>query len=335
MKKTELDEDIPIKTVFENIIFSDDNKEYEFEIYIPQLMSDLKFSFNCEITNSKGEEEILIYKQDTEYLLDKCHMYRGFFYKCGKKYFYENLGRNGEKKSEINKNIRKRIQICTNYYFKPINIMMKYDKEGKLNLGELKNVTKIKIDDEKEWYELTDYSKYYYPKRIDIIEGENFTLPLYSNKEITLDNDYFILYECLNFSKEPCNLMDIKKEIILTKLEIGENGDCGYYYEFKMGLNLKKGKYHLIFGEELKNEIIIIVNEGMHWMKLENYIINHRSFIENSENKTPIYLKKLKIDKKNDTIKFECSKTRRNIKYTHANIYLFQYQNPNVNIFFD
>ena len=102
-----------------------------------------------------------------------------------------------------------------------------------------------------------------------------------------------------------------------------------------MGLNLKKGKYHLIFGEELKNEIIITVNEGTHWMKLENYIINDRGFIENSENKTPIYLKQLKIDKKNDTIKFECSKTRWNIKYTHANIYLFQYQNPNVNIFFD
>jgi len=129
--------------------------------------------------------------------------------------------------------------------------------------------------------------------------------------------------------------MDIKNEIILNKLDI--NGDNKNYYEFKLGHNLKKGAYRLIFGEGIKDnltEINIVVNEGTHWMNLENYIINSKGYIENSEIKTPIYLKKFNIDKNNNLIKFECAKTRRNIKYTHANIYFFQYQNPEVNSFF-
>ena len=64
-------------------------------------------------------------------------------------------------------------------------------------------------------------------------------------------------------------------------------------------------------------------------MNLENYIINDKSLVENSKIKTPIYMKNLSIDKDKGEIKFECSKTRRDIKYTHANIYLSQYQNKN------
>ena len=70
-------------------------------------------------------------------------------------------------------------------------------------------------------------------------------------------------------------------------------------------------------------------------MKLENYIINSKGFVENSENKTPIYINKLNIDKKNNLIKFECAKTRRKIAYTHANIYLFQYPRQEPNLFFN
>ena len=71
-------------------------------------------------------------------------------------------------------------------------------------------------------------------------------------------------------------------------------------------------------------------------MNLENYIINSKGFIENSMIKTPIYLKNLNIDITNDlVIKVECANTRRNIKYTHAKIYFFQYLNPNINKFFD
>jgi len=76
------------------------------------------------------------------------------------------------------------------------------------------------------------------------------------------------------------------------------------------------------------------MKENIGW-NYENYIINSKGVIENSEIKTPIYLKKLNIDKNNNIIKFECAKTRKNIKYTHANIYFFQYQNPEVNLFFD
>ena len=100
--------------------------------------------------------------------------------------------------------------------------------------------------------------------------------------------------------------MDIKNEIILNKLDI--NGDNKNYYEFKLGQNLKKGAYRLIFGEGIKDnltEINIVVNEGTN---LENYIINSKGYIENSEIKTPIYLKKFNIDKNNNLIKLNVPK---------------------------
>ena len=81
MEKTELDKNIPIKTIIENIVFNDDNKEYEFEIFIPQLMSYLNFTFDCNVLNSKGEIENLSYEQDAKYYLDNYYMYHGFFYK--------------------------------------------------------------------------------------------------------------------------------------------------------------------------------------------------------------------------------------------------------------
>jgi hypothetical protein len=45
-------------------------------------------------------------------------------------------------------------------------------------------------------------------------------------------------------------------------------------------------------------------------------------------------MKNLSINKEKGEIEFECAKTRRNIKYTHANIYLSQYQNPEINFYF-
>ena len=70
-------------------------------------------------------------------------------------------------------------------------------------------------------------------------------------------------------------------------------------------------------------------------MNLENYIINNKGFVENSQIKTPIYMKKLEINKENGEIKFEWPKTRRNLKYINANIYLSQYQTPDINTYFN
>ena len=76
---------------------------------------------------------------------------------------------------------------------------MKCDNEGKLNFGELKDVTKIEVELERYGrmiYNLTNYSKYCYPERIDLIEGESFTLPFYlNNDEINMENlkNYFFI----------------------------------------------------------------------------------------------------------------------------------------------
>ena len=333
MIKSEYKEKLPITTVFDNISFKDDNKEYEFEILIPPMMSDMKFSFNCEINNISTKEKIpMSYEQNSFFFTSNNLISYPLFHKVGKNYIYEIIGRNGENimtKAGTNTIIK----LNTNNYINPVDINLQYDQNGKLNLGELKNVAKIKIDN--SWYYLNEFSKYCYPERIDIIIGESFTLPLFSNNKISLDDDFFQLYEYYNKKEEPSVLRDIKKEIILKELDI--NGDKDHYYEFTLGQNLEKGKYYLTFGQNdnEKKNIIIKVKEGKHWMDFENYIINDKGFIENSQIKTPIYMKNLLINKEMGEIKFDCAKTRRNIKYTHANIYLFQYQNPEVNTYFN
>ena len=155
-------------------------------------------------------------------------------------------------------------------------------------------------------------------------------MPLYTNNKISLKDNYFVLYQYFNRSEEPSVLIDIKKEIVLKELNI--NGDKEHYYEFTIGQNLRKGKYCLKFGE---NTIIIKVKDGKHWMNIENYIINEKGYVENSQNKTPVYMKNLVIDKEKGEIKFECAETKRDFKNIHANIYLSQYQLPQLNNYFN
>ena len=131
-------------------------------------------------------------------------------------------------------------------------------------------------------------------------------MPLYSTKKISLNDNFFVLYQYYNRREEPSVLYDIKKEIVLKELNI--SSDYGFYYEFTIGQNLKKGKYCLKFGEGLnQTNIYIKVKEGKHWMNIENYIINEKGYVENSQNKTPVYMKNLIIDKEKGEIKFECA----------------------------
>ena len=259
---------------------------------IPPMMTSMNFTFTCEVNNpATGEKRSLSYNQDSNFQSCNSEISRPLFHKVGKNYIYEVLGRNGEHittKSGTNANI----EIKTNYHLSSIYVSLQYDQEGKLNLGELKNVLKIKLDN--NWYNLDQFSKYCYPERIDIIQGESFTLPLYSASKVTLDDDYFQLYECLKsqYEKEVSSKKDVKKEIVLNELNI--NGEKEHYYEFTLGHKLPKGSYILTFGNDNdKTSITIKVKEGTHWMNLENYIINDKGFIENSQIKTPIYMKNL------------------------------------------
>ena len=101
------------------------------------MIKSLVFRFDCEVMNSKGEKIDLFYNQDLEFKMTGYGINKQILRKYGKKYYYENIGRNGE---IIAKNSPKeqRIELYINYYNKPIYLTMKYDKEGNLNLGELK-----------------------------------------------------------------------------------------------------------------------------------------------------------------------------------------------------
>ena len=324
--KLENNEKLPITNVFENISFKDDNKDYEFEFLIPPMMTEMKFSFDCEI-----DKKPMSYIQDSYFDTSNDKISKPLLHKVGKNYIFEIIGRNGENiTSKAGTNTT--LEIKTNYYLENVNVTLQYDKEGKLNLGELKSVEKIKI--ENCTYNLNNFSKYCYPSRIDIIPGESFTLPIYSSNKISLDNnDYFKLYEFNNGEDNPSLIKDIKKEIVLKQLDI--NQDDGYYYEFSLGQNLTIGKYYLTFGNNNDiNNIIIKVKKGYHWMNFENYIINEEGLVENSEIKTPIFMKNLSINKEKGEIEFECSNTGRDKKYIHANIYLSQYYNSKTNNIF-
>jgi len=332
MSKEESREVIPVTNTFDNLEFKDDNKEYEFEVLIPPMMKSMKFTFDCDIQiNAKGDKKKLHYEQNSNFISCNNQISLPQFHKVGKKYIYEYLGRNGENittKAGTNVNVR----INTYDFLRSLDVQLQYDKLGRLNLGELKRVKNININGIQ--YNLNEYSKYCYPERVDIIPGECFTLPLYTNKKISLDNNYFVLYQYYNSKEEPSVLIDIRNEIILKELDI--NGDKEHYYEFTIGHNLKKGKYRLVFGEEGNtNNIIIKVREGKHWMDYENFIINDNGYVENSQIKTPVYMKNLLIDKEKGEIKFECAETRRDFKKIHADIFLSQFQVPKVNGYFN
>ena len=332
MEKKESLESIPVTNTFENIEFKDDNKEYEFEVLIPPMMQSMTFKFECDIQiNPKGEKIRLDYEQNANFKSCNNQISMPLFHKVGKKYIYEYLGRNGE---NITTNVGNNTNIRLNTYDfnRTIDVQLQYDKLGRLNLGELKGVKNIIING--TTYFIGNYSKYLYPERVDIISGESFTLPLYTNEKISLDDNYFKLYQYHKIKELPSVILDVKKEIILKELDI--NGDKEHYYEFTTGHNLKKGRYCLAFGEENnENYIIIKVREGKHWMDFEEYIINDNGYIENLQIKTPVYMKNLLIDKEKGEIKFECAETIRDFKKIHANIYLSQYQNSQIHQYFN
>ena len=331
MEKNENNNKIPVSTVFENLTFKDDSKDYEFEVLIPPMMTKMKFIFNCEINNiATGEKKSMSYEQDSEFDSSNDKISTKLLHKIGKNYILEEIGRNGENiASKAGEDAT--VYIWTNYFLNEVKVLLQYDEEGKLNLGELKDVKCVKIGS--SYFNLNEYSKYCYPERIDLIQGESFTLPIYSNNPVSLDD--FILYQYYGSKIDPSALMDNKKEIILKPLNI--NGDKEHYYEFTIGKTLHKGKYYLSFGDNdsRRTYIEIKVRDGKHWMNIENYIVDERGFVENSQNKTPIYMRNLSINKEKGEIEFECAKTRRNIKYTHANIYLSQYQKKEINTYFN
>ena len=328
MQKSENFENLPVSTIFENVEFKDDNKEYEFEVLIPPMMQNIKFNFKCTVKNSMLGEQNLSFSQNDRFCSSNNIISKYFLHKVGKNYIYEYLGRNGE-------NITSQAgslfyaNLYVNNYNQQLQIKLQFDKDAKVNLGELKNVYRICLHG--FWYKINENSKYTYPKRVDIVKGENFTLPLYTPTNI--NNEYFVLTKYYTRNQIAENL-DVSKEIILTKLEINENKEN--YYEFTLGNSLTKGKYKLTFGEK-DSEINIKINvtEGKHWMNIENYIINDYAFIENSQIKTPLYMKNLKISKENGEIKFECAKTKRKIKNIHCNIILYQYHHINTHAYFD
>ena len=173
------------------------------------MMKEMKFKFEGEIkTSSRGDKIKVNYEQNSFFKNGNDKFSTPLFHKVGKKYFYEYLGRNGENlTTKAGTNISIRLNMFD--FLRPIDVQLQHDKLGRLNLGELKGVKSLNINGVQ--YNLEEYAKYCYPERVDIIPGESFTLPLYTNNKISLKDNYFVLYQYFNRSEEPSVLIDIKK----------------------------------------------------------------------------------------------------------------------------
>ena len=149
------------------------------------MMREMRFVFEGEVkSNNNNNKKKLRYEQDSNFVVGNNLISSPLFHKVGKKYIYENLGRNGENIT-TNAGTNTNVRINTYDFLRSIDVQLQYDKLGRLNLGELKNVRSVKINSKE--YNLQEYSKYCYPERVDIIPGECFTLPVYSNKKISIN----------------------------------------------------------------------------------------------------------------------------------------------------
>ena len=132
-------------------------------------------------------------------------------------------------------------------FLRPIDVQLQHDKLGRLNLGELKGVKSLNINGVQ--YNLEEYAKYCYPERVDIIPGESFTLPLYTNNKISLKDNYFVLYQYFNR----------KINVGFFYTSISGNG-ISRFMQVTGDNFIKSGEYNVIFITKTKQKKELNIN---------------------------------------------------------------------------
>ena len=321
---------VPISNTINDIKFNE-NEEYEFEVQIPPLFKSISYIFECDVMNlSNHKMEHLSYSQSEDVDNGKNSKTKDFFLRKVNNgndinYIVEVIGKNGEVISDLVLSILLKFRYLNNN----LSFNLRTDDKGQINLGPLKNISSITINNETS-FNIRGNSKYSYPESIDIIKGENIILPYY--KEDEKDDILLIKYSGeLSFSGNSniIEVLDINNSINFKNLEI--SNDKKNYFEIIIH-DLNEGKYVLILNDD---KIDIKVHEGIYWENISNFIMEKNQFCENVEVKLPIYMDKLVIDKTNSEIKFSLKNQGNDPNKIHAKIFMYEYLPNNFNQFFD
>lgn len=317
IEKQENNSVIPVKSIIENIEFKED-KDIEFEVQIPPKIISLQFVYKGEITNEfTHQKEHLIITQNEKLDTLKNTIFTPYFRKVNEKnkenYIIELIGLNGEKATKK----PMKISITNKENTKIVlSFTMQTDDKGKIYLGELnefENVSASILHDSNTFsFNLEENSQFSYPESIDAVSGETLTIPYYirdkNNKNVQLTR---------HLNKNVIETIKIDKYIKFIPLKILDKSDC--YYELKIA-NLPIGSYILQLND--KETINIEIHEGSKWID-DNYIISsNNKLIENSQLRSPVYMKNLSIDNKAHKIKISAFSLSSHVR---AHIYMYNY----------
>ena len=174
--KTENNQDIPSLNVIDNIKLSY-NKEFCFEFQVPPKLKSVEFVLSAQIRNKTlDRDEDLSFSKKFKFT-------RNYEYDTLIKqneegnYLIHYLGKNGEPK--INHSIGLNLEHAFQTHVNNNNrILLETNSEGSIDLGQLKDVKNIKLENEN--INLEQNPKYSYNKSINILEGEEINIPFKS-----------------------------------------------------------------------------------------------------------------------------------------------------------
>ena len=298
---TENNQEIPSTNVIDNIELSYD-KEFSFEFQVPPKLINAEFILSGEIQyKTKDKKEILSFSKRYDFSHEKDY---SLLIKKNEKgnYIFHLLGRNGEPKinHQINLRLSHNIQQEIN---KNNFILLESDKEGKIDLGTLKDINTFSIDEKS--YLLEKLPKHVYLPSITILEKQEINLPF-----ISKEKDCINLIKLSN-GKISENLNDLLKieitdkihnigKIILPKLSQGE---------YQLDINGSFINIKVVKGKEMDIKDFIV---------LENGNIRYNNNIE-----PPITIENVSYENKELKIKLNKNNKSSNSPRIHITINIF------------
>ena len=300
--KTENNEEIPSMNIIDNVILSY-NKEFSFDFQVPPKLKSVEFILSADIDfKSKIYTKNLSFSE--KYNFTRNYEYDSLIKKDDNdNYIIHFLGKNGEPK--INNTIVLDIEhILQKSVNNDKEIFLETDNNGMINLGKLKDVKEIELNN--DLIPIKPKEKYSYCKTITILEEEIINIPFKS-----LENNEIRLINALN------------NQIMthLLKIEITDEKN-------KLGNitlpKLNKGEYKLLINYlQMKLMIKIKVIKGKK-MNIKNYIItDDENILYHNNDDTPIAIEN--VSYKDKTLKIKLNKDKKNQSHPRIHINCVQY----------
>jgi len=306
---------IPTSQIFDKINLKK-NEEYSFELQIPPKLVSIELNLEAEVFNSsKQETQKLNSSYNFKNYENEENFVKMFLKKSEGKYNLLVLGKNGEVKSDCVVNLELKNKYLSE---SQEQIKLQTDKEGKIFLGKLNNISRISASLMNTEYsfiaqkwEIGDEKKFLYPDRFDVLENEKISIPV-KDKDNETKGTILMKYEDDNTM-----VNNLTNEIFYK--EVNEDKT-----RYNLEINgLKKGSYMLMLGAE--KMIGIKVHQGKYW-ETEDYIITSDAIIQNKKSTQKILsISDLKIDQSKDEISITLQNSNEN---TRLHVYAYQFINP-------